>query len=273
MENLLKKLRKHFRKVLSKNCLLGIKGSKYKLAYSIPLGEYKGLLQSLNKDEIYELKKIFDECGQAESFINLMPNDFWFSVCCTNIKIFYSFSEEQLQKILNNTKFDIGKMYYSEELTEIERNIIIKLLNIEVLEEWILGFSEESVRKFSGFLIGERNEEIFQKISNISNLAIAKLVESTFFDNIVKKIFENVEKERIFPIYQEIKKENLYDVFVKSGYNLLDDADREIYTWFYENLLYKDKEKLLNYLLNEKKNKLELFNEEICRKLLNILLQ
>ncbi len=275
-KTLAKKLGKMFRKEQRKNLFLGIKRNEYKLAYNMPLEAYEELLQKLNGDEIYELKKIFNDCGQTELLIGLMPSEFWINVCCSNLNIFFSFLDEQLRHIINNVSYySISRIFYLEGMNIIGQNRIIELLNLEVWEEWILDFSKEEFRKFNCILISyvrNKNEIIFQKISNMSNFGIAKLIENTF-DDIIKKIFENVEKERIYPIYKEIKIENLYKVLVESRYNLLEDADREIYTWIYENLPCEDKEKFVSYLLNYKMDKLELFNEEICKGIISTLLE
>lgn len=107
--------------------------------------------------------------------------------------------------------------------------------------------------------------EIFERIASFSEALVARLlVENS--SHLAKRILQEVRNlnrnER--GIYAHIPESNLYTVLEKTDFELLDNADTNLYTWVYEQIAEEDEEEFLIYLADEKISDMEFFDATIC---------
>lgn len=263
-EVLRKKIRKFFRKQQRKNFWLGLKGDEYQLAKNLPLDSYRDFERELTNGEIYEFKSILSALGCEKKLLTIIPADVWFSRCCADLQLFNSFSDQALEKILNDSNRNISEIFLYE--TEYQLRIM-QLLNEERLSYWII--SLKGARELYTFLnwLSTRNDPtadmIFQKLASVYNSAVAILLrnlESEPKKRILDCIFS--EERELLPIYQEVDKDELFRVWkeIDSWYN----TDTKLYFWLYTVLPVQDKDEFLNYLFENKRDKLCSWDEKIC---------
>lgn len=250
-DSLEKKLRKIFRKKQRENFWLGFKGDKYKLADELTFEAYRELERDLTFDELYELKVILEEYGKLEILLAIIPSDIWFGRCCSDLRLFDSFSDKQLEMILNDKWHNFSNLFFAQGMNRNRQHRIMHLLYEDGLENWIYRFTAENFSEFNRFLVWlyekekdeeyvseqEKEAEVFQKISNISDLLIARLLQNTEAF-VVKRILKQLNRlgRDIFSIYKKIEQDSLYNVLVKSDFALLNNAEEEVYSWLYSSL-------------------------------------
>lgn len=236
-----KKLRKIFQKKQREYLWLGFKGNKYQLADKLPLETYRYLHSDLTDDELYELKCIFEAWGLEENLITVIPNHVWFDRCISNLKLFDSFSDEQLEKILNNEVNNL-KIFVAQGISRNQQHRIMHLIHQNVLENWIFWFGEDEFSEFNRYLIWlyveeldaeftsekEKATKIFQKIANLSDFSISRLLENQNMEKkVVKRILKGLKQmdRDIFAIYKAIDRTHLYAALSWTDFYLLDNVE------------------------------------------------
>ena len=282
-----KKLRKTVRKKQKRNFWLRDK-NKYELVWELSCGELRQLAQDLMRDEFYELKCIFEELGEVEVLLSIIPSSCCFSRCCYDLRLFDSFSDKQLETILDDNCLSISSLFFATGINRNRQYRIIKLLHVDILNDWINNkLTTEQLSEVNRFFIWlhdkvkdtenvyEQNEEteMFRKFASISDLAICYLLENTEAF-VVKEIVKQLNQmgRNVWKIYEEIFAEHLYDVLVKSDFTILDNVSEKEYFWLYSNLPAEDVERFLLYLASEKRDEFKFFNSKICCEIYGILL-
>lgn len=285
-KTLQKKLRKFFRRTQREDFLLGINGNERELFNKLPLYVYETLELDLTDDEFYRLNRIFDTHGRGRMLFDLIPKGNYLWRCCRNLNLVDDLSDEKLECILNNVRNGISNLLFAQGQSFNRQHRIINLLHEDILEKEISLLTGSNFSELNDFLVWlyekERDEEfvsesekatvVFQKLANLSDRAIAILLENT--DTcVVKRILQelcNAERD-IFPIYQGIQRYKLYEVIVKSDYELLNNANDIVYSWIYSNLDEEEEDNFSRYLADEKRFELQLFNGEICSGIYKVL--
>ncbi len=267
-----KKLRKFFRKCQRKNLGLGFKRGvfMFKLVRSLPLDEYQKLEPNLSADELYDLRKNLKVYELEEAFFYMIKPHTWYNRCCADMRLFDSFSDEQLGKVLNAKEGNISSLFFADGQNAGRRLRILKLLSENSLESWIKLLSTVDYRlmnvKMPEGLAIPSNDTIFKKLATLSNYAVAKLMEILGVGPARRLLQGIICLERdVFSICKEIEKNKLYEVVIVK-LDLLKDADvertAEMYSWLYSNIPIKCK--FLTYLMEEKLDEIVLFDAEIC---------
>lgn len=282
-----KKLRKLFRKKQRENFWLGLRGNLYQLDTKFPLDAYQELEENLTDDEFYQFKRSFEEDVSVEenALFNVIPGSIWFDRCCRDLRLFDSLSDEQLEKILNDTWDDISDLFFADGQNPDRQCRIMYLLSKERLDNWINYLTGEEFSKFEAkvpdffsYLSEKTDGEafgIFEKLASLSNCSVAELMENLKVAP-ARRILQNIIHlgRDVFEIVKVIEKDRLYDVVINK-LDLLQDADvdrtEEWYSWLYSNLPEIDAIEFIVYLANEKRDELELFNAKICTEIFNIL--
>ncbi len=278
MENELgKKVKKSFRKCQRKNFWLSCKKVNLeddeKIHFKLPLDEYPKLVERLTLDELYDLKTFFEKWGWGDVLFHLVHPYTWYKRCCLDLRLFDSFSDEQLEKILNNNGGNVSDLFLADGQNEERQLRILRLLNESSLESWIrllitCDYQWLNLKMPEGLTVStnEKNDAIFEKLATLSDYAVAKWMEILEVGPARRLLQEIICLERdVFSICKEIEKDKLYEVVIVK-LDLLKDADvertAEMYYWLYSNI--PSKCKFLTYLMEEKLDEIVLFDAEIC---------
>ncbi len=281
MENELgKKVKKSFRKCQRKNFWLSCKKvdleDDEKIHFKLPLDEYPKLVERLTLDELYDLKTFFEKWGWGDVLFHLVHPYTWYKRCCLDLRLFDSFSDEQLEKILNNKGGNVSDLFLADGQNEERQLRILRLLNKSSLESWIrlfitCDYQWLNLKMPEGLTVStnEKNDVIFEKLATLSDYAVAKWMEILEVGPARRLLQEIICLERdVFSICKEIEKNKLYEVVIVK-LDLLKDADvertAEMYSWLYSNI--PNEVEFLTYLMKEKRDENDLFDEEICEKI------
>jgi len=291
-----KKLRKIFRKELCKNFILGFRGDTYQLADKLPLRAYSELERDLSPSEFCELKTAFDVLGifgEKEQIFSVIPVAVWLDRCCSDLELLHIMTTHQLEKILSYSNImntHISKLFFVQSQTDNYQCLIINLLPSDRLDHWMAHFTQEEHLKFNEFLFQmyqkEKNTEyepekekiatIFEKIASISNKSLANLLANMSDTLIIKRLLKEFHKMNRdpFDIYRKIQDEDkLFNLLARSEFSLLDDITASVYSWWYSAIFNsKYAQIFLEYLWQEKRNELVLFDKNICIGIYNLVL-
>lgn len=275
--NLRKKLRISFRENQKENFWLGFLGYEDSLMDRLPLNAYEKFVKTLSDDEFYELFLLF-YMEKGRIFTAIVSIEEWVKRCCRCTKLLDSLPDQQLEEILNDESFfNCDRVDLFLKCGKFERQQrILYLLHQEELGQLIGTFSDLlDINRVLAQLHqkeGEKASRIFQKLASLPEDIIANLlIETEGF--VVKRILQEIKKlsQDEISIYEKIHASYLYDVLKKTDFDLLDNADSDVYTWVYNHIDEEDEEDFFCYLADEKVSEMEVFDATICVGIYNVL--
>lgn len=285
-KNVKKKLRKFFREKQREYFWLGFWGTERKLATRLPLADYGRLAKNLSYDEFYQLWLIFQEFGKGEELMAVIYNGIWFDRCCGDMRLFDSLTDEQLEKIVNGTIINtypsiVSNLFLANGQSFDRQCRVLYVLHQDALYRWLpfldnlseinrvldkLCCKENTMKKEEGdWFEWKKASEIFRKFASLPTDVTFKLLWG-IDGHVAKRILQEAKKlgqdERA--IYERFPTNSLYSFIVRTDFDILENADAEMYTWIYEHIAEEDKEEFFGYLVDEKNSDIELFDATIC---------